>query len=177
MGHKPAPFEAPVNRATRRSVARLGSFLDFRTFAAMLGTESHTKSALTHDQDGRTSRTNMKRRGFTLIELLVVIAIIAILAAMLLPALSKGKQQALKIACLGNLKQLQMGWGMYALDCNGYMASNHAVYPQGSLPGSWVVGDTLRDTTTTNLESGCLFGYTRSTAVYRCPAERSTVNS
>jgi prepilin-type N-terminal cleavage/methylation domain-containing protein len=63
--------------------------------------------------------------GFTLIELLVVIAIIAILAGLLLPALSMAKQQSLGVYCENNLRQVQLTWHMYAHDCNDVVAGNN----------------------------------------------------
>ncbi|HEV2210645.1 MAG TPA: prepilin-type N-terminal cleavage/methylation domain-containing protein [Verrucomicrobiae bacterium] len=125
-----------------------------------------------------TKSSSTRPGGFTLIELLVVIAIIAILAAMLLPALSRARVHAQAVGCMSNTRQLLIAWHLYALD-------NRDVLPPNQ-PGEqgWVAGwmDFLpSNTDNTNLlfllneQYAKLGPYTRSPGIYKCPADRSTV--
>jgi len=112
-----------------------------------------------------------QRRGFTLIELLVVIAIIAILAAMLMPALASAKVKAKATGCVSNLRQLGLGWRMYADDNSGLLAVN---LPQSSDNRAWVNGSFAAGTTATNpaiVTQGKLFSYLGNAALYHCPSD------
>lgn len=124
---------------------------------------------------------NSKKSGFTLIELLVVIAIIAILAAMLLPALSKSKVKAQAIQCMNNVKQLEIANVMYWGDNqDAFVNNDNGATPQDAGPHAWVQGNvqswTSLPTYSSWISSGVLWDYNKSYAIYQCPASRAIVH-
>ncbi len=138
-----------------------------------------------------SGRPSSRNNGFTLIELLVVIAIIAILAALLLPALNKGKQKAQGVQCMNDHRQLCYAWRMYAEDSNDLLvyASTH-----GNTPRAPTADDTDPDNSAWSgahmddqganranwdpdfdMKKRPLWKYTKSVDIYRCPSDHSTV--
>src|SRR5579859_299107 len=122
-----------------------------------------------------TAGLSGRRRGFTLVELLAVIATIAILAALLLPILSKAKIKAQRTACFSNLHQLGLAWTMYFHDNNGLLAESYPV----NNPYVWVRGNMSLPNEAGNadlIRQGKLYPYNQNVGIYHCPTDKGVVS-
>jgi prepilin-type N-terminal cleavage/methylation domain-containing protein/prepilin-type processing-associated H-X9-DG protein len=109
-----------------------------------------------------------RRNAFTLIELLVVIAVIAVLMAILMPALNRAREQGKRTACLNNLRQLMTGWILYADDYNDKVVPANT----GLSTGAWVRWPGTNATQQQQLDgirAGLLFTFCPEVKLYKCP--------
>jgi prepilin-type N-terminal cleavage/methylation domain-containing protein/prepilin-type processing-associated H-X9-DG protein len=137
-------------------------------------------------------RPNPNNRGqlpvvdaFTLIELLITISIIAILAAILLPVISRARQAAVNVNCLNNERQLQLCWQLYTMDNNDFLVPNNSLAfftddtntISSTIQGvSWLPDvDAKTEINPSNIISGLLFQYNSQLGIYHCPGDLSTL--
>jgi prepilin-type N-terminal cleavage/methylation domain-containing protein/prepilin-type processing-associated H-X9-DG protein len=132
----------------------------------------------------------MTQRAFTLLELLVTVAILALVAALLMPAVSRSKARAQNTTCINHFRQLTMAWKMFADDNQGQLVSVFYFQAGKVNSNAWVRGsmddDTrvyppvevgiLDSTNVSGITLGSLYQYTGNPGIYRCPADKSQVN-
>jgi len=117
----------------------------------------------------------MRKKAFTLIELLVVIAIIAILMAILMPALNRAREQGKRAMCMGNVKQLMLAWIMYADDNNQKIVSGNAGYDRRAWVGRGFSDDygngvmLPEEEQREAIREGALWDYVKDEGLYKCP--------
>ena len=116
------------------------------------------------------------KSAFTLIELLVVIAIIALLMAILMPALERAREQGIRIICMNNLRQLLLAWNFYADSNDGKIVRGDIREHDGDHPDEipwveqdWPRGDLTDDEMIRAIKAGALFPYTKNVKLYKCP--------
>ncbi|MHC4643175.1 MAG: type II secretion system protein [Planctomycetota bacterium] len=114
-----------------------------------------------------------KRKGFTLVELLVVIAIIALLMAMLLPALELAREQGKRIMCLNNNRQLMLGWNLYADDNDDKIVNGNTSTGSHNKDGTcwvyWAGQGVPEEQRIQGIKDGLIFQYCPNVKLYRCP--------
>jgi len=129
----------------------------------------------------------MKRSAFTLVELLVVIAIIALLMAILMPALNMAKDQGRRVHCISNVRSLTLAWLLYKDDNDSKLVNGHVpggafakgtywVEPPQTTAGAYAGRPATREEEIRGIQRGLLFQYAKTIDLYRCPSDSRKSN-